>query len=488
MRLYTITHWEGQMVNHGAATIVSTRGRNALSACVSAILGLTSPAAFATVFVNNCNDAGAGSLRNAIAGAPSGETVDASGLDGVCSKITLTTGDIIVNQSDLSVKGPGVAKLSVTAKNGSHQYKNRIFTHSGTGLLYLQDVTVSKGYVSDVAFSRGGCIYSNGSVSLKSTNVIGCEAKMSPGGFAAVGGGIFSKGSLTMKQSSLTFSGASGTGYNPVSAGGAYTHGFRAYYSTVAANTATGSTGSSGPPPTGFYGGVNSVGAGAVYLFNSTIALNQASAGIGGLGVKGQANVKIVNSTISSNNAGNGLIGGAYLGAQTIHIYNSTIAANTASTSSAFFPPGLGVKGVGPTPSFVMQSSIIANNQYGSPPATDSDLGSSIVITGSNNLVQISTASLPNDTIVGKCAFLGPLQDNGGLTLTQTPLGHSPAIDKGNNMFGAGFDQRGKLSVNNDKNYPRVLAPPGAASPRADIGAYEVDGADKIYDADFDSC
>jgi hypothetical protein len=94
---------------------------------------------------------------------------------------------------------------------------------------------------------------------------------------------------------------------------------------------------------------------------------------------------------------------------------------------------------------------------------------------------------LPADTIVGKCAFLGPLRDNGGLTYTQAPLGNSPALNKGNNTFGANFDQRGQASVNADKNYPRVLGPP-SVTPRADIGAYEVNGADKIYDADFDSC
>jgi hypothetical protein len=94
---------------------------------------------------------------------------------------------------------------------------------------------------------------------------------------------------------------------------------------------------------------------------------------------------------------------------------------------------------------------------------------------------------LPAGTIFGKCAFLGPLKDNGGLTMTHAVLGHSPALNAGNNTFGAGFDQRGKLSVTGDKNYPRVLGPPGVA-PRADIGAYEVNGADKIYDADFDSC
>ena len=466
------------MLNDRSAKASSSR--NALSACVAAILGLAAPVASATVLVSNCNDAGVGSLRNAIAGAPSGETVDASGLDGVCSTITVTTGAIAVDKNDLVIKGPGADKLTVTAKLGGHQYASRIFTHSGTGTLHLQDLKVSKGYVLDRA-AKGGCIYSKGSVVLDDTTVTGCEAKTVENGGFAVGGGIFAKGALTMKHSTLTFNGSS-TIENFAEGGGAYSYGFRAYYSTVAGNAASDTGNHSGN-----YGGVISTGSGAVYIFNSAIAFNMANYKTGGLGVKGAAKVKIANSTISSNSAKKNVNGGAYISANTIEILNSTISANTAKINDPAFAVGLAVSGNGAGATFVMQSSIIANNLYGSPPATDNDLSATIVVSGSNNLVQMSNASLPAGTIFGKCAFLGPLQDNGGLTLTHALLGHSPALNAGNNTFGAGFDQRGKLSVTGDKNYPRVLGPPGV-TPRADIGAYEVNGADKIYDADFDSC
>jgi hypothetical protein len=54
-------------------------------------------------------------------------------------------------------------------------------------------------------------------------------------------------------------------------------------------------------------------------------------------------------------------------------------------------------------------------------------------------------------------------------------------------MAGDHSDQRGSKSINGEKDYLRVVGSPGA-TPRTDIGAYEVNRADEIYDANFDSC
>lgn len=459
----------------------ATGSRNVLAACVAAILGVVSPAAFSNVFVTNCNDTGGGSLRSAVAGAPPGATVDLTGLDGVCSTISLKTGAIPIGQASLNIVGPGAGNLTITAKYNSHQYMNRIFTHYGTGELYVKGMTLSKGYVSTNP-ARGGCIYSAGSVTLQDTTVTECEA-ITTNGTGAIGGGVFAKGAFKMNESTVKYNTANnGTGRS--FGGGVYSNGLRAYYSSITGNTATNTN-----KTDGYFGGFYSP-TGNVYLYNSTVARNQASHGVGAFGAEGLGNVKIVNSTISSNSAPGtlGFIGGAYVQTQTVQISNSTVAANTATlVEGTSFPVGLVVVGTGATPTFVMQSSIVAGNLYGSPPAIDNDFSSSIVVTGNNNLIQVSNASVPVDTIVGKCAFLGNLKDNGGLTLTQAVQGHSPALNAGNNTFGAGFDQRGKKSVNGDANYPRVLGAPGVA-PRADIGAYEVNGADEIYDSDFDSC
>jgi hypothetical protein len=454
-----------------------------IAAGLAGILGLASPAAFATVFVTNCHDSGAGSLRSAVASARSGEVLDATSLDGVCSRITLTTGAIIVTQADLTIIASGMDDLSISAHD-YYQYNSRIFYHVGTGTLDLQDLTVTGGYLTTSPV-KGGCIYSKGSVSLENARVTACIAKNVSANGVASGGGIFAKGSLTMKQSTLSFNYAVGgpsSGYGR--AGGSFSNGFRAYYSTVADNSATNAGATNGQ-----YGGIFSSGEGAVYLYNSTVAKNKSLGNIGGLAVSNlNADVKFVNSTISSNSA-RGYIGGAFLSVGTLHVINSTVTANFSEKRRPSAAAGLVVGGLTDGSStFEMQSSIIANNSYGSSPAIDYDLVSNPLISGSNNLVQVSNASLPQDTIVGRCAFLGSLKDNGGLTLTHKPLGHSPAIDAGNNTFGVNFDQRGELPVNGEANYPRVLGPPGTSNPRADIGAYEVNRADEIYDADFDSC
>src|SRR5581483_9222072 len=127
------------------------RRRKPLAVCLAGILSLAAPAALAgSVFVTNCNDAGAGSLRGAVAAAADGDTVDATGLAGVCSTITLKTGEIVVGQNNLTIQGPGRSALTLTALyfNGVtfHQYPYRIFHHTGAGTLAIESLSMFKGY------------------------------------------------------------------------------------------------------------------------------------------------------------------------------------------------------------------------------------------------------------------------------------------------------------------------------------------------------
>ncbi len=72
------------------------------------LLGLPGPAApaapAATLTVTNLNDSGAGSLRQAVIDAASGDTINFS----VTGTITLTSAQISINK-DLTITGPGVA-------------------------------------------------------------------------------------------------------------------------------------------------------------------------------------------------------------------------------------------------------------------------------------------------------------------------------------------------------------------------------------------
>ena len=66
----------------------------------------------ATLTVANCNDAGAGSLRQAVLDASTGDTIT-FGLSPSCNLITLTTGPILIDKS-VDIVGPGQNELAVS--------------------------------------------------------------------------------------------------------------------------------------------------------------------------------------------------------------------------------------------------------------------------------------------------------------------------------------------------------------------------------------
>ena len=455
--------------------------RTPLAACVGAIFALAAPAAYANTFVINCNDAGVGSLRGAVAIAAEDDIVDASGLTTAspgcsASTITLTTGDIVITQNDLTIQGPGRTALTVTGKNGAVTQHSRIFTHKpaivGSGTLGIFDLTMSNGYAASVAGNaKGGCIYSKGNVSLKYAGVYECTAKTKSTYItaSASGGGIYTIGYTELFASTISLNVAD-AGYSTIGGGGGvYSRGaFISINSSITNNKATNIAKMDGSG-----GGVTSLGD-RMTIAGSTIARNHADGNIGGLGLTNSTGtLTIVNSTISGNSA-KGIIGGIYSQNLKAYFLNSTIAFNTAGTGTSSNVAGLLLAApvVGATAR--MESTLIANNSYGSPAAA-SDIGGNIVVSGSHNLVRTPGISLPSDTIVGKCPLLGPLKNNGGATMTHALLSRSPAIDKGNNLYDQTNDQR-------DSPYLRTsgIAP--------DIGAYEVDQADKIFDTDFEGC
>src|ERR1700749_3274195 len=180
------------------ATYPGAYKRNPLAMCVAALLGLTAPAVFAaSVFVPNCSNTGTGSLRSAIAAANSGDTVDMSSLTSSSpscaqSTITLTTGNIVIPQNDLTIVGPGTTQLAVS---GNSEY--RVFKHAGSGTLRLQNMELRNGYLQKTKDTAlGGCIYSSGNVSLFRVAVDDCKAYSSNS--FALGGGMYVKGNASL--------------------------------------------------------------------------------------------------------------------------------------------------------------------------------------------------------------------------------------------------------------------------------------------------
>ena len=438
--------------------------------------------------VSNCNDSGAGSLRDAVTNAIDGETIDLTQLS--CSFITLSTGAILIGAQDLTLDGPGADLLNI---NSAGYAGNGVIYDLAGGTLKIDGVSVAFGskYRSD-ANTHGGCIYSAGNVMLTDTHVYACTTR-SVNAYDSKGGAVYAQGDVSLIDSVVNLCGVtveSGSGQGGgVFAGGNLTMG----YSTISGcRIATATAGVGG----GAYV------AGDLFMKYSTVSdnlIDEATVSDGG-GLHTAGDVDILWSTISGNNAvtGGGLsmTGGNY--GHTAQIRESTISGNTAqsaggvkawlplelfSSTIAFntiprhysipldyaFSAGLALLG---SPVRI-ESSIIANNVAFGDVDDPEDIGGELSLTfdGSNNLIQSSAQPTPPDTIA-EDPRLASLADNGGLTATHALFSGSPALDRGNNLGNFSTDQRGV-------GFAREL------NNRADIGAYESD-ADLIFSNGFD--
>ena len=146
------------------------------------------PAPHGSVVVQNCNDSGAGSLRDAVASAADGSVIDLTGL--TCGAITLTSGAIVSPVGTLTVNGPGATALSISGGDAS-----RVIEDSHAGTLTLSGLTLTHG----IATTDGGCLYVSGNLALTDVAVVACAAGSASAG-AANGGGAFVAGNATLSH------------------------------------------------------------------------------------------------------------------------------------------------------------------------------------------------------------------------------------------------------------------------------------------------
>jgi hypothetical protein len=365
--------------------------------------------------------------------------------------------------------------------NGRDNPRDRVIAHSGAGTLHMYDLSISDGNLYETAGpARGGCVYSAGAVELVHVRVSQCQAEDTDPTWETVGGGIYTRGGLTAKYTTIEANQAYAHGALLARGGGAAVGGnLFTLYSTIDGNRAF------------TKGGANAEGlGGGLYLngnatiIGSTVSGNQASTQAGGIWTNKVSATPvaatIINSTISGNNAA--LVGGLRASNVSITLRNSTVAFNTASLNArTAMAPGVGVEANGDSVSITLESSLLSNNAYSVGANPDRDFGAYAVnggaftISGANNLIRVTTNAVPPGTIMGACPDLGPLRNNGGPTTTHALLSRSPAIDRGNNANTLSYDQRGIP-------YARV------SGSSADIGAYEVQQDDIIFNSGFDGC
>lgn len=420
------------------------------------------PAAHAATFtVGNLNDAGAGSLRQAIEdanGAAGADVIDFQA--GLTGTITLATGQLEITDS-VDIQGPGSASLTVNGNNASRVF----YLYNGSALL---DVTISGLTVTGGNDSVGGGIVDfDENLTLDDVTLTGNNATSDGGGLwadgfnmtltirdsllsgnsaGADGGGIYIEdtgGLLLIQNTVITGNDAAGSG------GGIYLYDPDAD-TTIEDSTISGNT--AGEKGGGIY--LYSPDDGTHTIRRTTISGNSAAAGGGLFFYDPDHPFVIENSTISGNSATAGNGGGIYLYNLygSLAIRNSTIAGNTATGS------GGGIFGLYGSVDLV--STIVGDNTA----PTNPDLGGDARFDLFHSLIESpGTADIDDlgGSILNQDPQLGPLQNNGGPTETHLPAVSSPAFNAGDPAFAPppATDQRG---------LPRV------ANGRLDIGSVEV--------------
>ena len=415
----------------------------------------------AVLSVSNCDDSGAGSLRDAIASAASGDTIDLDGL--TCSAITLTSGELVVPQDDLTIKYSQANGQNLTI---GANLQSRVLHHTGHGTLAIDGVDITDGKydtTSGDSVARGGCIESEGNVSLSRVSVTNCSAQATA---PAYGGGIAAWGSLYLADSTVDGCGVT-TGSNALGGGIQLEAGPATIINSTVSNNGTSRMSGQGLVERG----------GGLFIRNpatlstitgSTLSGNVSSYG-GAMDIEtGTAggNVFIENSTIANNSAD--YCGGGIDTRMVFEISNSTIAFNNAGGTYG----GGGICVAAGAGSLELTSTIVASNTAPSGACAYDICAFGATISGANNLVISSNVALPPDTIDADPELL-PLADNGGPTQTLALDAGSPALDTGANPDGLADDQRGP-------GYARV----SGAGP--DIGAYERQNVDEIFANGFD--
>ena len=429
-------------------------------------------AAAATITVTNGSDSGAGSLRQAILDAASGDTINFS-LPGNSNAITLTSAELLIDKS-LTITGPGADQLTVQRSTASSTPGFRIFNITfGDFNVTISGLTITNGNIT--GSDGGGIINGSNGGTLTMT---GCtiSGNVTDGN----GGGIINEsndGTLVINGCTISGNIAGGNG------GGVYCD-----FGTM---TVTNSSFSANSASDG--GGIYN-NFGTVSTTNSTFSANSASNG-GGI-FDNDASLDITSSTLSANSAtGNG--GGIDNHNSTSNITNSTFSGNSAgdgggllnddggtinvtnctfSTNSAILAGGIDTS---QGDELDLADTIIAKNTdtSGSPDGIGSFTSEGYNLIGDGSGVditpntgdQIGTAASPIDPL------LGVLQNNGGPTFTQALLFGSPAIDQGAaaNDPATGdpivTDQRGMTRPVDRPNIPNASGGNGS-----DIGAFEV--------------
>lgn len=429
-----------------------------------------------TLVVTNLLDGGAGSLRQAIANAASGDAITfAPGLSAaqisLASTLTLTK-NLTIDGAALALpisisgdsNGDGIGDVRVFVVNSGvtatlHRLDIRRgsvpFDQSGAGIFNSGTLAVTNcAFSNNHAGSNGGTIYNGGGGELTIAN------STITGGSAVRGGGIYNDSSSTLTVTNSALSS------NQASWGGGI---FNANFGTVALTNST----LSGNLAVVNGGGIENHQ--TLIVSNSTFSANFAGQG-GGIYNAGNP-LFISNSTLASNTA-NGNGGGIFNTFGSANVYNTTIVFNVADADADSVGSGAGVysDSVG---TFNLRNSVVAGNSVGGAPIYN-DCTGTIGIYGSNRFSNTdgctaAPGSPGSAFFIGSLAELSGLANHGGPTQTVALVPPSNLIDGGVVCT----DQNGNPLATDQRGQPRNV---GAA---CDIGAFEY-ALDPVFASSFE--
>jgi hypothetical protein len=453
--------------------------------CVSAM-----PAHAATITVINTNDNGPGSLRQALTTARDGDTVNFA----VTGAITLTSGGLPINKN-ITISGPGPNQLSVDGNQALlvfGVFPGRAASVSGLsirnaqvgiwneqGTLAVNNCTVAGnsdlGVYNDGTLSIGNCIITLNSFGLSNDHatvtVSNCVIT------ANSNGGIYNNGSHGPAQlfergtshrdvrnvNTDCFFGACLTVESSIISNNSGTAVSNSGSVIILNSTLSGNSAGQGDSGGGIKTGDFKNPGSSATIFNSTISGNSASEGGGIANCYGL--VTVGNSTISSNSAK--YDGGGISNCGGVQIANSTLSDNSAP---AGFGGGIINGGAVEIRNTIFNAGALGENIVNN--------GGTVTSNGYNISSDDGGGVLtgPGDQI-NTDPLLGPLQNNGGPTLTHLPLPGSPAIDAGDPSFTRPpfHDQRGscfyrvfgrRIDVGSVETQPRPRCVTPAPRPR----------------------
>jgi predicted outer membrane repeat protein len=465
------------------------------------------PGRTATITVTSTADSGPGTLRAALGSAADGDTINFA----VTGTILLTNGELLVSNS-VTIAGPSPGFLAV---NG--QGSDRVFHIAPSGRVTIAGLTITNGYarfpqlpfsggilndhaaltVSNcvITGNPGGGLYNNGQDTGDAFVIVRDSTLANNSGT----GGIWNDGEYPGGGATVVVSNCIIRGNSSYYGGGIRNLGLEGgsasvevYGTTIISNSAASGYGG------GIYNGGSTVNAyppahANLQVVNSTISSNSATigGGIASVASLGTASVVVVNCTLSGNSAQTG--GGIYSSGYSSGSASLQVSSSTFSGNAAPLGVGGGINNNGSSALQLTHSTFSGNSAYMGGSIYNGGATNATVTIGSTILdAGLSGGTITNDLTTGTVdsvvslgynlssddaggcltntgdlinldARLGPLQDNGGPTLTQAPYYGSPAINGGDPNFTPPpyFDQRGP-------GFPRVL------EGRIDIGALEV--------------